>query len=161
MKATVKLGAIVDAMEMQSDATHQYLHVPTGEFLAVTDEEFFFAEEDEPLDDLPDWQRDEVEDAKKILESDEYLQVPDKFEINEYKIMERFCFTIDDDEISDDLYHAIKGKGAFRRFKDKILYYGIEQDWYQYRDDTFYEIAREWCEDNEIPFVDDRLKEGN
>jgi hypothetical protein len=161
MKAKVKLSAVVDAMDMQSDETHQYLHIPTGELRAVSDEEFSYAEEDEPLDDLPDWQKEVVEVAQKVLQTDEYIQLPDKYEIHEYQIMERFCLSIEDDEMRNDMYNAIKGRGAFRMFKDKIHYYGIEQDWYRYRDDTFYEIAREWCEYNEIPHIDDRDKQEN
>ena len=29
-----------------------------------------------------------------------------------------------------ELYRAIQGRDAFRRFKDKIRYGGIEQQWY-------------------------------
>ena len=42
-----------------------------------------------------------------------------------------------------------------RRFKDKILEYDIEQDWYQYKDDAYREIAKRWCETNGVDFIED------
>ncbi|MBF0511824.1 MAG: hypothetical protein HQL13_05800, partial [Candidatus Omnitrophica bacterium] len=52
------------------------------------------------------------------------------------------------------LEHAIKGRGAFRGFKEKIHEYGIEQDWYQYRDKAYTAFAKQWCEDNDLKFVE-------
>jgi hypothetical protein len=68
--------------------------------------------------------------------------------------MERFCYSVDDDERRDGLFNAIRGRGAFRYFKDKIREYGIADDWYQYRDDALREIAIVWCEENENPYTD-------
>jgi hypothetical protein len=31
--------------------------------------------------------------------------------------MERFCLSVDDEDIRDDLCNAIRGRGAFRYFK--------------------------------------------
>ncbi len=155
MKATVKLSDIVDGMEMQHQEMHQYLHVPSGKIYPISDEEFQYAENEEPLDDIPDWQRESVEIADRILSTDDYLVLPDQFEIHEYAIMERFCLTLSDINISEDIYHSIKGSGAFRRFKDKIHHYGIQDDWYKFKEAAFYEIALDWCKTNEVPFIDD------
>lgn len=70
-------------------------------------------------------------------------------------MMERFALSVNNEEISDSLYTAIKGRGAFRRFKDEVRRFGIEEDWYRYRDEKFKELAIEWCEDNKIDFTDD------
>lgn len=45
---------------------------------------------------------------------------------------------------------AIRGKGAFRRFKDCLFDLGMEQEWYKYRDACYEKIAREWCEKHGI-----------
>jgi hypothetical protein len=89
-----------------------------------------------------------IRTAKDILEIDHYLPFPTKFDIHEYRIMERFCYAIEDDDICDDLCRAIRGRGAFRYFNDKIHAYGIAEDWYRYRDNALREIAIEWCEEN-------------
>ena len=67
--------------------------------------------------------------------------------------MEDFCGSIRNDRVSNALYSAIKGRGAFRRFKDAIIRFGVEDDWYRFREEALRKIAIEWCEDNEIMFV--------
>jgi hypothetical protein len=67
--------------------------------------------------------------------------------------MERFCLSLDD-PLRETMYRSIKGSGAFRRFKENIRRYGIEDTWYKYRDEKIKEIAREWCEYYEISFTD-------
>ena len=74
------------------------------------------------------------------METDHYLPLPDRFEINEYLIMERFCLSVDDDDMRDDLCDAIRGRGAFRRFKDRAQAYGMAEEWYRYRDAALREM---------------------
>ena len=69
--------------------------------------------------------------------------------------MERFCYTVEDDELSRRLLSSIRGRGAFRYFKDTIYEYGIEEDWYEYREQAFKEIAIDWLEGNKIAYTDE------
>jgi hypothetical protein len=69
---------------------------------------------------------------------------------------------IDEMEMQMDEYHkylnteigeiisAIRGRGAFRRFKDAICRYGIEDSWYQFRYEAFKKLAIEWCEHHNV-----------
>src|SRR5262249_48956664 len=112
----VKLSDIIEGLEFQSDECFSSLNTATGEVVSVTTEELRAAEEDTPLEDLPEWQHDAIRMAKDIVETDHYLQLPDRFEMHEYSIMERFCHSVDDEDMRDDLSDAIRGRGAFRRF---------------------------------------------
>jgi hypothetical protein len=150
----VKLSDIVEGLEFQSDEQSSFLNLTTGEVVSITDEEFRAAENDEPLEDFPDWQHDVIRMAKGIVETNHYLQLPDRFEINEYRIMERFCLSVEDENIRDDLCNAIRGRGAFRYFKDRIHAYGIAEDWYRYRDVALREIAIAWCEAHSIQYTE-------
>ena len=69
--------------------------------------------------------------------------------------MERFCLSVEDEERSDALLDAIKGKGAFRRFKDKVHAFGIADNWYEFRDDALKRLAVDWCEANGISYRDE------
>lgn len=54
-----------------------------------------------------------------------------------------------------DLHEVIasnEGKGAFRRFKDTVQRYGIENRWYSYREEVLKNIAINWCENNNISY---------
>lgn len=90
--------------------------------------------------------------AQEVLSEDYYISLPSQFDIHEYSIMEKFCLSINDDNLQDIMYSSIKGNGAFRRFKDNIHRYHIAEDWYKYRDEAIKQIAIEWCEDNEIRY---------
>ncbi len=55
--------------------------------------------------------------AYDIVESfDKYASLPTSFDIHEYDMMERFCYSLSDQKKQDILLNAIRGKGAFRRF---------------------------------------------
>jgi len=128
MTVQVKLTEIIEGMDFQSDEQSSFLNLTTGEVVSITDEELRAAEHDVPLEDFPEWQHDAIRIARDIVETDHYLPLPDRFEIHEYSIMERFCLSVDDEDIRDDLCNAIRGRGAFRYFKDRIHAYGIAED---------------------------------
>jgi len=65
----VKLSAIIEGMDFQSDEGRSYLHTATGEVIYITDEELRAAEEEAPLDDFPEWQHDQI----RMLTSDRIL----------------------------------------------------------------------------------------
>jgi len=88
-----------------------------------------------------------------VINWENYEELPDKFVINEYEIMENFCGSVQNKRISDALYSAIRGRGAFRRFKDTIIRFGVEKDWYRFREEAFRYIAIRWCDDNEIRYL--------
>src|SRR5262249_40414102 len=92
----VKLKDIIEGLEFQADECFAYLNTTTGEVISVTTEELRAAEEEAPLEDFPEWQHEAIRMAKDIVETDRYLPLPDRFEIHEYSIMERFCLSVDD-----------------------------------------------------------------
>ena len=153
MEARVKLSEIIEGLEFQSDESSSFLNTKTGEVVLMTDYAMRAAEENEPLEDVPDWERDLVAVAREILaETGEYIQLPTKYDIDEYSIMENFCTSLDKQEIGDILYDLISGSGAFLRFKDAIYKYRVEDEWFKYRDNAIKEIAIEWCRENNIEF---------
>jgi len=154
MTVQVKLQDILEGMDFQSDEQSSFLNLTTGEVISITDEELRAAEEDEPLEDFPTWQQDNIRIAQAMLDTDDYLPLPTKFDIHEYRIMERFCDSVNDDDIRDDLCNAIRGRGAFRRFKDRVHAYGMAEGWYRYRDEALREIAIAWCEAHSIPYTE-------
>ncbi|MCK4789778.1 MAG: hypothetical protein KAV87_38920 [Desulfobacteraceae bacterium] len=156
MAIPVKLKDIIDGMEFQSDEIASYLNKRTGEVVTITDEEFRAAEDNEPIEDFPKWQHENIKRAREVLETDDYISLPSKSDIHEYEIMERFCLSITDDEIRERMYRSIKGSGAFRRFKDNIQRNNRVEDWYKYREEAIKQIAIDWCEENDIEFTEQR-----
>ena len=153
MAIRVKLDEIIEGLEFQSDERHSFLDKRISEVVSISDEEMRAAEDDDPIEDFPDWQQNLVRIAKEIVdETGNYIDLPTKFDIHEYSIMEKFCLSLNDSEMCEVLYSLIKGSGAFGRFKNAIHEYDIADDWYKYRNDALKEIAIEWCQEKGIEF---------
>jgi hypothetical protein len=156
----VNLQDIINEMEMQMDEYHTYLNTETGEIINVSSEELRIAEESEEDDDFskyPEWQRDSINEAVDVLinwDSDKYIELPDKWDIHEYSIMEAFCGSVRNYRISNVPFSAIKGHGAFQRFKDAVHRYSLEDSWYEFRYEALKKLAVEWCEENGISYVE-------
>lgn len=154
MDIQVKLTNIIEEMEMQFDELRTFLNSVTGEIVSVRLDDLNAAEAETSFDHLPEWQQEDMIIAIDVVENFEnYIELPIKDEINEYDIMEDFCLTISDQRKQDSFLRAIRGKGAFRRFKDTIIELGIENQWYAYRGEQFKQIAIEWCQDNHINYI--------
>ncbi|MDA0831951.1 MAG: UPF0158 family protein [Planctomycetota bacterium] len=153
MPLPVSLKAIVEEMDMQFDESQAYINKVTGELVTVGEEEMRAAEDGEDLSDFPEWQQGAIKKAASVLASDDYLQLPDKFDIHEYEIMQRFCWSVKNDNVREELKRAISGKGAFRYFKDTIHQHNIADNWYRYRNTALEEIAAGFLEAHGIPFT--------
>jgi len=153
MAIVVSLYDFVGEMQMLSDERHAYLNKVTGKLITISDDDFAMAEIEED-DEFSEWQDEFVQAAKEVLSSDNYLKIPSKFDIHEYEIMERFSLYFPEEKVSNVLLGKIRGSGAFHRFKDTIYRYGIEKDWFKFRDEAYKEIAISWLESNDIAYND-------
>ncbi len=156
MPATVLLKDIVDELEMQFDERPSFVDLDSGEVVSVAQDLLPDAEnaesEDEELD-IPDWQEDEWTLAKRIrFHFDRFKRLPSKYDVHEWDIMRRFAESVRDRRIAAELEDAIRGAGAFRMFKSTLRRYKIEQQWYAFRTTALEDIARDWCEENGIPW---------
>ena len=153
MSIRVKISDIIDGIEGQSDEFSAYLNKKTGEVVLISDYEMRAAGEDDPIDDFPDWEQDQVRIARDIIsETGDYILLPTRFDVDEYHMMESFCLSLADPKVRDTLCDLIHGSGAFRRFKDAVFHYGVEGQWHAYRDNALKEIAVDWCRENDIEF---------
>jgi hypothetical protein len=143
MDMKVKLNDVIEALSFVNDETQYFYSVKTEEVLMVWDG-MVNGETDPDL----------IEDIEESF--DEYIALPGKYEIDEYSMMEEFIDSLPEGRKQDELYDAIRGRGAFRRFKDEVNELGLEKKWYKYRDDAYEELAIEWCEENGIEITKDK-----
>lgn len=152
MSVIVSLRDVVGEMEALSDEHTAYINRKTGELFTVSDEERSLVEDEELPDNLPDWQREILPKIREVLNSEDFIPLPSKFEIHEWSIMEDFCRSLQDPDQKARLLDAIHGSGAFRRFKDMIHRMGIADEWNRFRTAALEEIAIHFLESNDIPF---------
>lgn len=135
----VKLDSVLEAIESASDAFEYYLNKDTGEVVMLSDP-IYTGEDDKEL-------REEIEENRES-----YYQLPTKFDIHEYSIMENFIEELPDGNKKEMVERAISGRGAFRRFKDAIYSYNLENKWYEYQARAYKNIAIEWCKERNLKY---------
>ncbi len=150
----IKLEDVIEQLIFANESSTSFFNKKTGEIHLIPEEVERYVEQNmEDEDYIPEWEKEIIPIAKDIKNNlDDYIPFPDQFDIHEYSIMEKFCLSLNDEELRDIMYSSIKGSGAFQRFKNNIYHYEIADDWYKYKDDAFKEIAIEWCEHNNIKY---------
>jgi Uncharacterised protein family (UPF0158) len=152
MAVIVSLSDVIEQMDLTTDEATAYINRKTGELITLTHEEFAMAEDPDAAEAAPQWQKELLPKAREVLESEDYVPLPSKFEIHEWSIMERFAQSHTDAAVSDELDAAVHGHGAFRRFKDAVHRLGIADEWYRFRDTALEEIAIEFLEEHGIAY---------
>ena len=130
----VKLEDIIEAMEFANMETEYYYDTHNEKVLMLFDEMV------------------DGEDNPELFE--DYIPLPGQYDINEYRIMEEFIYELPAGNDQDVLAKTIQGRGAFRRFKDKLYDLNLEKQWYQYREEAYEKIARQWSERHKIDIVE-------
>ena len=144
----VPLDLIISAVEMASEEWKQYLDIEKMKNVSIPQFDDSLYEEYAEL-------AEQIEDEY----NKRYFGLPDKYDIHEYRIMERFIYSLPSGSVQDELERTIQGGGAFRRFKSTIRYHGIEQDWYDYRAEAYCDIAISWCEANGFKYCEERKEQ--
>lgn len=130
----VKLKEVLEALEGAGMETAYYYDTRNEEILMVFDGMINGEYNPELMEEI----------SEGFIE--DFIPLPGQYEIHEYRMMESFIYELPTGRIQDILEQAIRGKGAFRRFKDRLYDVGLEEKWYKYRDACYESIAREWCE---------------
>jgi hypothetical protein len=152
MAVIVALHDVVNEMDVFSDEHTAYINRRTGELITLTHEELALAEDPEAAEDAPQWQQELLPKVREVLESEDFLPLPSKFELHEWAIMERFARSVTTPTESDELLDVLHGRGAFRRFKDALQRRELTESWYRYREAALEEIAAEFLEANGIVY---------
>ena len=135
---TVKLSDIIDALMSTNQDSEHFLDKETGKIEWVSDMAMTESEQQEVYD---------------RLDEHGFYRLPTQYEIRDYNIMEEFADTLSG-VAQERLYDALRGRGAFRRFKDTVNRMRIAQKWYAFHDETYKQKAIAWCEENEIDYVE-------
>ena len=133
-KMKVKLQEVLEALEGAGMETAYYYDTKNEEILMVFDGMVNGEYNPELMEEI----------SEGFIE--DFIPLPGQYEIHEYRMMENFIYEQPAGRIQDILEQAIRGKGAFRRFKDCLYDVGLEEKWYKYREACYERIAREWCE---------------
>jgi PAS domain-containing protein len=150
MPLPVSLRDVVEELDALSQGMIAYCNRKTGELTSLTQEMLEAAEEENDLSDFDD---DMLTELRDIVNSGDWVALPDSFEIHEWEILRDFVDQVEDDRVRGELQRAIQGSGAFRRFKEIARRYGIEDSWFDFKRLALEKIAREALEAAGIPYA--------
>jgi hypothetical protein len=171
-KVKVDMNELDAALNWGMSEWDSYLDLETGKVVGIDDEtrrtleelvEETYDEEGNQLtsleallqgrDDIQDWQKELLLEAD-LVEREygrRYISVEPDDSYQDYNDMDHFIATLDDDQLQDRLWRAIRGRGAFRRFKDLVARHpDVEEQWYAYKDAWAKERLLRWLDAHDI-----------
>jgi hypothetical protein len=129
--------ALEDAFENNAPEVHSYLHFDTGEVIRIVDG---------------------VADPSmhtRIMNDSRYLRIDPVSSREQYRWMERFIATVEEEELRRRLNVAIDGKGAFRRFKDALMSHPVDRErWFAFRSERLRACMEAWLTAHGIKAVE-------
>ena len=156
MNTAVHLSNIVERLRTSFPWTTFYFDRRTGEIIPITFDDFHQAERPFLIEYESDGKPDAKQIARAVLNGDErYVEMPSPSDYDEHSIMERFCFSIEDDRISQLLSESLRGREGVAQFEQAINRLGVIEEWYGYLVLELRWIAKQWCENNDIDFIED------
>jgi hypothetical protein len=147
-KLKVDVEDIAMIMDNQDRLGNYYLDTDTGEVVSIPEELMDALEGGESCEGLPAWELELLPKAKEIFErSPRYEEIPIRFSNEVYQVMMDFARRMEDSRINRELENALKGKGAFRRFKNVLSGYPeVQKEWFKFKAERDKEEVKEWLE---------------
>lgn len=163
----VDMDALTAVFELHFDDINSYLDLETGEVLQVNDETYRLRERlyeelltgaDERVaslevllaqhPEIADWEKEALLEADRVERGfGARIVAIDPEPYSDYNDMESFVYTVADARLANELEYAIRGRGAFRRFKDVLARHPqVQNAWYAFKDAQIKKRVRELLE---------------
>lgn len=95
----------------------------------------------------------------------ETIDKPEKFLVLEnqksslsFKVMETFTLALKDKTLQKKLNNALEGKKPFANWNNLIDNSAVRQNWFDFRDDAYAEIAKEWLEEHAFEDLKEKIQ---
>ncbi|HFI2462738.1 TPA: UPF0158 family protein [Streptococcus suis] len=143
---TVWFQDVIDALQMISQGDRYYYDSRIDELVYLSVEETGL--------EVREGLEEEIEEDV----AGRFVGLPTYYDFNPYTFMELYISDLTDGDLSDRLSRAIRGRGAFRRFKNELERCDRLEEWYAFETQCYKELVLDWCQENEIAIVNNRLK---
>ncbi len=128
------LDDLLNAAEQKQDTDRMVFWYPENRILLLD-------EHDQPAEDLGE-----------EIKPEDYEILPDWEDLDRYQLMEDFADRQPEGEEKNWLQNAIRGHGAFRRFRSVIERFGLQDEWYDFADEAEYLHAAAWCREHHLDY---------
>jgi hypothetical protein len=180
-RVRIDLADLAEAFDDASWEVSAFLDLDTGEVIRITAEvrdelEAISAElPEEPVDEgsyraafaaalehrkPPGWMRELLVKADAVESGlgTRFLRVPEADSREGYGDMQAFIETVSNPWLQERLWAAIRGRGAFRRFKDVLASAPAERErWFAFKDDRLRQRVLAWLAEEGIEPVGEAI----
>lgn len=153
----VELSDVMEAIEFEGEALTHYYNKKTGVIIYLEDESTanYKAEDINNLDSFEEWERELITALHDLkVNSDNYIQLPSLDDINEYNMLKEFSKVIKDEKLISLINETNGGEDQMRKIIEHIRKIGKIEEWYDFREDAEYNLAKEWCNKNNISYIE-------
>jgi hypothetical protein len=180
-RVRAKIADIAEELGILSDEVKSYLDLETGELMTQTSEiqsaleaihdalpeELWEGSEEERRAAFAEavkeaysdnWMAEALDEADLVDRGigERYIALPESDTQADYGDMEAFIETVSIPRLQDRLDRAIRGRGAFRRFRDELRDNpSEEQRWYAFKHEELCERVRRWLVHEHIELIED------
>ncbi len=89
---------------------------------------------------------------------DGFERLPSFAEHDEIEFARQFSETVENAENRQRLRVALTTLGAREAFEAALFRSRIANEWFQFRDERLVQLAKEWLESRQIPYIDDMTR---
>ncbi|MGY4690793.1 UPF0158 family protein [Salibacterium sp. K-3] len=153
MVQPVELDSLMEAVRYSPDGVTSFLHRESGEVIQIDDAVLRRAQMQAPHS-TEDARQREAADAVVSAGADSYLPLPDRLEVDERQLMEAFVRDLSHPMMRTMLERELSGSGMFRRFQDRVVELGLQDDWNAYWLEGYRTFMRQWCDARSVPYTE-------
>ena len=122
----------------QSDVRQGYVDIRDGKVVMMAD-------------DLAE--RDAMHYALAMEEDwEHYIPIPNVMDGDEAAMMRAFAESRPREDVKERLLTALQGAGAVTRFHHQVRHLLLKPAWEAFKQDYLMQVARDWCEENDVEY---------
>ena len=116
--------------------TRSFINIETLE-VEIHPAEYYFEEND---------MEDTAQEA--LNNPDKFIPIEHSTSSKAFAVMEAFVETVRDNRLRSELINALQRKKPFANFKFIIDNSALRQEWFQFKDEAYANLAKEWIAEN-------------
>ena len=153
----VNLDDVIECIELENESLNHYYNKNTCIIIYRESSETssYKAEDFNKIDEFEEWERELIESLHDLKTNpQDYIQLPTAREISEFKILEQFCNSFSDISIDNIIKENIDEIKKIQKIKRIIEDKKMLNDWYDFREASERQIAKDWCDQNNIEYIE-------
>ena len=157
VKMKVNLSDVIEGIEFENDMLNHYYNKKTGVIIYKEDSETssYSAHDIHKIDQMEEWEKELVSGLYDLNENpQDYIKLPGRDETDEIKMMVEFCNSFSDIKLENTIDSDNDYNKMLHDIKNIIRDKGLINEWYDYREASEKEIAIEWCNKNNIEYIE-------